>query len=368
MRQIVYALTANDLLPPLVDRQIHRFVQRMRDDVEDAIWSASFLELDSARPLYEAFERLDDTGRMRLFLSPTGYEAVYRARRSGEDRQLRDLTALIERIGQVPAPVPAETSHESEVPELFRLGGTITVDLGSPDGRRVDPTSPVFMAPWQPFTPQEFVALKDKLSLAFEEIEHHAPSFAHVIRNYTRLIYIRKVEGYPPASEQVDSELGAIRLRNIHLASYPQDQLVDDLIHESVHNFLGTYEYLEAPFIPLGHRPAPDVRPVSPWSMRPIQVLPFLHAAFVYFAMLSYARKRLAAGVDDPAERSRLQARRNRYASGFLMPGRLAETVAELAQVDPRVLQAIDWMQSNVRKSCGPDFGASEPAELARAA
>lgn len=368
MRQIVYALTANDRPPPLVDRQIERFLDRMRDDVEDAIWDAHFRQLPIAAALYRAFEGLDDAARMRLFLSPEGFEAVWFSLRDGSEARLDALLALIDGRAEAPeASSPAETPIADASPMLIRLGGTITVDLGSEQGRRVDPTSPVFLMPWEPYAPDEAETVRAKLVRAFGEIEQAAPGFAHLIRNYTRVVYVRKAGDLAPSSEQVDTELGAIRLRNVHLDAYDHGQLVDDLIHESVHNFLGTYEYLEAPFIPLGSRPAPELRPVSPWSMRPIQLLPFLHAVFVYFALLSYARRRLTAGGIDAAERARLLARRNRYASGFLMPGRLSEMARSLAPIDPRVAQAIDWMQANVRATCGPDLGAA-PAPLAQAA
>jgi hypothetical protein len=83
--------------------------------------------------------------------------------------------------------------------------------------------------------------------------------------------------------------------------------------------------------------------------MRPIQVLPFIHAVFVYFAMLNYAQRRLQGGIDDVEERQRFIARRNRYASGFLMPGRLSEAVSSMTPMDPNAERAIDWMQNAVK-------------------
>lgn len=42
MRQIVYLLSGNSTQPPILDRQIDRFIGKMRDEVEDIIWTASF--------------------------------------------------------------------------------------------------------------------------------------------------------------------------------------------------------------------------------------------------------------------------------------------------------------------------------------
>lgn len=354
MRQIIYALSGAENAPPLLDRQLDRFVQRMRDDVEDIIWDANFRGHRQGAELYTLFRELGDADKIRLFLSPQGFEAIYAAARScSED----NVAALIETARTSARPAqddiwPCDTPVDSgSLPSRLRLGETIIVDIGTELCRRVDPTSPVLFMPYEELTHAETETIRRKLHAAFSEIEEFAPSLARMIRNYTRTVYIRKIGELPPSSEQVDTELGAIRLRNIHCDLYHHDQIVDDLIHESTHNLLGTYEYLNFPFIPVGFRPSPDLRPVSPWSMRSIQVLPFIHAAFVYFGMLNFAQRRLARGVDDPALRQRLIARRNRYASGFLMPGQLSEFASSLTDIDPRVARAMDWMQQAVRAS-----------------
>jgi hypothetical protein len=86
-------------------------------------------------------------------------------------------------------------------------------------------------------------------------------------------------------------------------------------------------------------------------------VLPFVHAAFVYFALLHYAHERLRGDLA-PSERRRFQAARNRYTSGFLMPGRLSGHLDGLADVDIRALSALDTMQDIVvaTHGIGPDF------------
>ncbi|MBI1264644.1 MAG: hypothetical protein GC187_07910 [Alphaproteobacteria bacterium] len=354
MRQIIYALSGAENSPPVLDRQLERFVQRLRDDVEDIIWDASFRGHRQGPELYTLFQELGDADKIRLFLSPQGFEAIYAAaRRCCED----NVAALIETARSFTRTAqdeiwPCDTPVDPGcLPSRLRLGDTIIVDIGTELCRRVDLTSPILFMPYEALTWAETETVRRKLHDALSEIDAFAPSLARMIRNYTRTIYVRKIGDLPPSSEQVDTELGAIRLRNIHGDLYHHDQIVDDLIHESTHNLLGTYEYLNFPFIPVGFRPSPNVRPVSPWSLRPIQVLPFIHAAFVYFAMLTFAQRRLDRGIDDPALRQRFVARRNRYASGFLMPGQLSEFASSLTDIDPRVARAMDWMQQAVRAS-----------------
>ena len=340
MRQIVYALTGSETVPPVLDRMLDRFVQRVRDEFEDIVWSANFRGSALAPKLFDAHAHLSETDQLGLFLSPQLYDAICTLSRNSSDQNLQRLLEIVLVAGET----PQETEHGHLV--RFQLGGTITVDLGTKFCRRVDPTSPVFMAELDPMSEEEIATVRAKLGRALQEIDDTAPGFARLIRNYTRTIFIRKVAAHVPASEQVDTELGAIRLRNVHSELYSHDQLVDDLIHESTHNFLGTFEYLEFPFNPYGQRPEAWVRPVSPWSMRSIQALPFIHACFVYFAMFHYAERRRSSGLADADQLERLNARQNRHASGFLMPGRLSTYVSSLAATDPRVCQAIDWMEA----------------------
>ena len=338
MRQIIYALTGSEANPPVLDRLIPRFADRVRDDLEDIIWNAKFAAIPGADGLFATFSALPPVGRVSACLNPIVFAAICDARVGLSVTHLSRLASILSQD-------PAEAGSSEEG---FLLGDTIWADTGSEDCRRVDPTSPVFEQAFVPLTTSEHGVVSAKLVAALEEIDRTAPSFGRLIRNYTRRIYVRKADNRSPASEQVDTEVGAIRLLNAHLEEQTVGRIADDLIHESTHNFLSTYEYLYGPFNPYGTRPSDSVRPVSPWSMRCIQVLPFIHACFVYFAMLHYCEARLRSGLASFDETLELRQRRNQHVSGFLMPGRLSEYVASVAQVDPLALKAIDWMEEVV--------------------
>ena len=342
MRQIVYALTGSDKPPPVLDRLLERFVQRMRDELEDIIWNANFKGSTLAESLFQAYSLLSEIECVRLFLAPEFYDSLrYAHWQANSDKSLRKILKLL----QISSNNNVLEQNIDNSIYLHKLGDTIEIDLGTEFGRRVDPSSPVFMSSFEPLTENETKLIIDKLHKAFKEIDVTAPAFSRLILNYTRTIFVRKVSGEVPASEQVDTELGAIRLRNVHIASYSHEQLVDDLIHESVHNFLGTFEYIEFPFIQYGHRTPTTIRPVSPWSMRPIQTLPFVHACFVYFAMFHYGEKRKHLMLESSSDYQNISKRQNKYASGFLMPGKLSTYVSSLSAVDPRACQSIDWME-----------------------
>lgn len=350
MRQIIGILTAEGDPPPALDGLVVRFTARLRGWFEDIAWSDGSRPDSAVGRALSVFNALDEAGRIRLLLDPEFYHAIHSAyhRRLADDLAL--LEAVVLRLGESAL---AHPSQRVAGPEEAILGDTILVDFGTPFGQRVDDTSPVFMLRFNPMSDAEKAMATDKLSAALAEIDGIAPVFGRLIRNYTRRIFVRKVDGLLPASEQVDTELGAIRLRNVHDEGYDHVDLVYDLIHESTHNLLATHEVLEFPFLPFGTRQPDWVRPVSPWSRRPIQTLPFVHACFVYFAMVHYAQRRMAAAEPGSDDHRTAQARWARYASGFLVPGRLSGCVASLATIDPRVGQAIDWMEAIITRAAG---------------
>jgi hypothetical protein len=367
--QLIYSLTAGESSPPVVDGQIEHFVQKLKSQFEDLLWLARLMGVDEAKAAYEAYAALDARERYAFLLSPAVFSEIFAQRASGQPPRLRALVELC--VGEDAFAPSAERSAPAEAKEVWSplfsrarnwgaapqrlyvapvVGSSVTIDVESPFCRRSDLTSPVFFGDFVPLTAEEKDCVVEKISVAFAEIEATAPAFARIIRNYTRVVCVRKREGALPASEQVSNEIGAIRLLNVHSPAYTHEQLMDDLIHESVHNFLSTYEFLEHSFQIPGGRADGDARPVSPWSMRPIRVLPFLHAVFVYFAILHYSMKRMKMVRLSAEQRREAMRRRNRYASGFLMPGSLSDYARPFADVDSRVFHAMDQMQMIVRR------------------
>lgn len=367
MLQLVYSLTGDDAYPPIVDGQIESYLQKLKHLLENAIWTGKIFTKRGIDQLFSAYNALAPEQQVSLFLSPEGYEAVNSLAHSVTEESAASMARLCQELS-----ARDSSQGEMETDRLatsFIVNGFFQVDIRSPFCQRRDPTSPVFFGEFQPFTEEEIGVLKNKMAAALSEIQTIAPTFLRIIQNYTRTGFIRKNGTLLPASEQVDTELGGIRLRNVHLVAYTHEQLMDDLIHESVHNFLATFELLNYPFVAFGGRNHPHARPVSPWSMRPIRVLPFLHAAFVYFALLHFSMLRLQRGELNDKQKAEALRHRNHCASGFLMPGRLSLKVKDSADVDVRVLQMLDWMQETVIDLfTGSDLAALENKEGYRAA
>lgn len=343
MLQLIYTLTGDDAHPPILDGHLNAFLCKLTGVLEDAVWLGQLRGRSGAIGLFEAYGALTLEAKAAVLLLPEGFSAINALSHSASEENFASLIRLCASLQGDGAQHVLSSSSSDE--DIFVVGDTLSLDLGSDFCRRCDPNSPIFFGEFQPHTAQEADTVKRKLAEALAEIGAVSPTFAKLIRNNTRTTFVRKHAGLVPASEQVDTEVGGIRLRNVHLDEYTHEQLMDDLIHESVHNYLATFEFIHYPFLVHGGSNEPNARPVSPWSMRPIRALPFVHAAFVYFAILNFSRRRLRNGLASETSREDAVRRRNRYASGFLMPGSLSAKISEAADVDPRALQMLDWMQ-----------------------
>lgn len=350
MLQLIHALTGVDEFPPILDGLLTQYIIRLKAELEDLIWGAHLIGDPLAQQLLQSYERLSEHLRICFFLSPQGSSAILAARRAREPARLEELAGALtlHATGQLIA-------INAGAPTL---GQKIAVDLDSAWCRRIIRGSVAFSSPYEAHTPDEQRVVVTKLQAAFKEISATAPTFARLICNYTREVFVRKASGMLPSSEQEATEMGGIRLRNVHLDSYDHGQLVDDLIHESIHNFLSVFEYVYFSFVRYIDDKDHGSRAVSPWSGRSIQVEAFVHAVFVYFGMLNYVCSKLESTSLPPFEKHDLLQRRGRYASGFLMPGRLSNYVAQFASVDPRAIKAIDSMEKSVIQR----FGLTRPA------
>jgi len=217
MKQVIYALSGSAVAPPLLDRLLKRFIDRVKDDLEDALWKGTFDEKFAAREIYEVYGSLSERQQLELMLAPQFFCALSDAKRSGAIEEIQHFVDFVSTQADSSnvVPVSADIPSVDLASDLFLLGGTIIVDLGSVYCQRVDPTSPVFMGEFEPLVAFEKKLILEKLRVAFDEVEKASPTIARLIRNYTRRIYVRKVGDHVPASEQVDTEIGAIRLRNI---------------------------------------------------------------------------------------------------------------------------------------------------------
>ena len=369
MLELIHILTGGDP-PPSMDLLIKLYVEKMKLDLENAIWRAgSYFECDVTE-VVSAYESLHEAARVHLLLSPAiyeyldafrgvssfdgGLEAWNRVEQLVFDQQSivnSTPSATRKNAKSVWSPIGDVGLYESNGSWLRRdaskLSSIVTLDFDSEYATVVRSESTTMRNPPEEFTSEERALVLDKCNQAIEYIERVSPSFARLINNYTRAVRFRKANQVPGlSSEHVTSTIGEIRLLNVHRPGVHFSKLVEFLIHESVHNLLSTYEYTYGVFLPLGD--AKQQRPVSPWSGNPLPVASFTHAIFVWFALFNFAVLETQQPSLSPQERQQAFERRNHNAAGFVGPVRLRDNLRSASPLNPAVLHAIDLVQDTV--------------------
>jgi hypothetical protein len=122
----------------------------------------------------------------------------------------------------------------------------------------------------------------DKVRAASCEIRGASEHTADTISVVARVIVLRsdaRLEEFRAASSPVG--IGRIVLRNPHLASASVFEVVDGLVHETIHCLIDLIE-LDAPLVAAGFA---GERATSPWTGRALDVRTYLHACFVWYGL-----------------------------------------------------------------------------------
>lgn len=133
-------------------------------------------------------------------------------------------------------------------------------------------------------------------------------------------------------------EIGVTGLINLMSGKWHVAKIANGLVHEAIHGLLYKIE-LAFPFY--DPEAATQVKVVSPWSQRTLQLHSFVHACFVWYGLWNFWR--LAPSID---QRDSLL---EQAARGFVAPGPLGNVSSDVhASVHPMVRAAIEEMTRRV--------------------
>lgn len=149
--------------------------------------------------------------------------------------------------------------------------------------------------------PSETRAIHARLRAARSVLRSLCPNAAGLVRRFNQVVVLRVDRAAPDqwASESTEGFLGRIVLYNSQLPAVEEPDLVQALVHESVHTYLSTVELFH-PFIP-DRDAAADRTVTSPWTGASLDAQQFVHAALVWWSV-----KHLWAGA--PARRAVAEA------------------------------------------------------------
>src|SRR5690606_1119752 len=130
--------------------------------------------------------------------------------------------------------LPPATDDDPSPKIVFmpKIDDCIVVDFESPEVQKIELSSGVLNEPFDPLTDEEKSVVLEKLEIALKNIDEVSLSAGRLVRNYTRIMRIRKANNNRTSSEQVPREIGTIRLLNVQMEQFRLIDLMDNLIHE----------------------------------------------------------------------------------------------------------------------------------------
>lgn len=236
------------------------------------------------------------------------------------------------------------------------IDGLIAIDFDSNLSRRTELRSGVLSQPYVPMTPTARRKYASKIENALNLIDTAIPLYGALIRNFTRRILVRRSnQKYrlpnKISSEHVPRQPGVIRFLNFHSDVHSVSSCAEQLLHESLHNFIACWETVNGRLFE-----ADDyLRPVSPWSGNPIPNSSLAHAIFVYYGIYQFysALGRTSDVHLDSEQRQCVQNRLIASASGFMSCHSLMRQFVCRRSPPGAFADAVDSIQSRVRSAHG---------------
>lgn len=224
-----------------------------------------------------------------------------------------------------------------------RLVNGVPVDFNSPfrKGKLRDVSGDdAYQSRW------ERKAILEKMDAAVAALNDVSPSAALMVAQLSRVIVPRKDRGADRGFSSTSTRIcpGRIIIRNADLPEATSEDLIDGLVHETIHCVIDVLEMRE-PLI-IDERPCASRVVASPWTKRGLDVDTYLQACFVWFGLWNLWLQ--AMNTESLAPRSVLRCL-GACARGFLA----ADVVSPLRDIDsllaPRLLPVVEEMQSAVR-------------------
>jgi len=235
------------------------------------------------------------------------------------------------------------------------LAGVIAIDFDSPVALNYEPRSGILSQPRLNFTDTEKQAVAEKLNKSLALIDSVTPVYGFLIRNFVRRIIIRKsIETIKSSdgrsvfsSEHAPQQPGALRLLNTHLPDLSADALMENLLHESIHNFLAAWESVNGLFV----KSTQKYRPISPWSGNSIPNSSFIHATFIYYMCYRMYMRHLETIRSDESRKAHICKRLAVFISGFMINHHSADQLVLEAPITEELRDVIGLMQARIKKA-----------------
>jgi hypothetical protein len=280
------------------------------------------LRPDMARQVLKALDQASNADLERALLLPATSRRMVTS--------LHDLNEVASHLVQVLPRPPAPDAHEHFL------------------GWLLDSVS-VFAEPRD----EGMEAILLRIGRLFERVRPHCgPSLIYVsmVMRELRLQIDSDLEGFYSNSPQ--GLVGRAVLTNPHLDLVDDVMLIESVVHEATHGFVGMSEAIGLSGVDpaaswlLDRQPYDGLsRVVSPWTGKPLDIPTYLHACFVWWGLLHFWSDLSGAGVFDE---SRVRSRILRCAKGFRTAALIRELSPYRQIVQPALMECLNRLGRQV--------------------
>lgn len=133
---------------------------------------------------------------------------------------------------------------------------------------------------------------KERIETAKKIIEATSASATSLVETFTTIIQLRqnKIRSNI-VNSSTHTSIGLVRCDNFHKLHEDMPEIVDMLVHESIHQYLHLYEEQIEPFVDLPLLP-PNLLTErlfpSPWSGNPLDLRSYTHAILVWYGLVHF--------------------------------------------------------------------------------
>lgn len=179
---------------------------------------------------------------------------------------------------------------------FFQLKNDIVIDLFGPGNTALKKIND---EPVIEFEISEADDVYNKIESAVKPI--YSTSFYDMLSFFVDVIVVKKQSTSKSNSEFASSTISDL-LRQVNLAAYDlqsvsNEEIIDSIIHESIHTLLGTINEI-TPWMPVeDEHPKVLSKIVSPWTGNTVLVQAMLHAVFVWYGLFHFWHQQMLRGA-----------------------------------------------------------------------
>lgn len=200
---------------------------------------------------------------------------------------------------------------------------------------------------------------KERIETGKSLVSQVSPSALSLIENFTTMIQFRHNSARPNVvNSSTHTSIGLIRCDNFHKLHNDMPEIVDMLVHESIHQYLHLFEEQLFNFVDTKRLPqsVADVRQFpSPWSGNLLDIRSYTHAILVWYGLINFWTQFVESDVNHselPKEKAYEKLAEAKY--GFLNSKSVLDNLGECkSYLTPQYVEHVDNIQRIIKLQNG---------------